>query len=169
MRRIFDQTFGTVLGIGHIPVVPATWTSLFVAAVFWALQIDDLAVQLVLLVVFVVTGIPACSGLEREYGEDPKQATMDEAAGQTLTLLAVPLDPITVGVGFVLFRIFDVVKPPPARALESLHGGLGIMADDLAAGVYARIVLQLWIVFVTPVLPVWLTDLFAPLAGGLVG
>ncbi len=169
MRNTFDQVFGTVCGLGHIPVVPATWTSLAVAAVFWALQIDDPLVQLVLLVVFVVTGIPACSGLERRYGEDPKQATMDEAAGQTVTLLAVPLDPITVGVGFVLFRIFDVLKPAPARRLESLHGGLGIMADDLAAGVYARVVLQLWIVFVTPRLPAALTDLFAPLAGGLVG
>ncbi len=169
MRNTFDQVFGTVCGLGHIPVVPATWTSLAVAGVFWALQIDDPLVQLVLLVAFVVTGIPACSGLERRYGEDPKQATMDEAAGQTVTLLAVPLDPITVGVGFVLFRIFDVLKPAPARRLESLHGGLGIMADDLAAGVYARVVLQLWIVFVTPRLPTALTDLFAPLAGGLVG
>jgi len=168
MRRIFDHVFGTVLGIGHIPVVPATWTSLFVAALFWALQIDDLAIQIALLVLFTATGIPACGGLEREYGEDPKQATADEAAGQTLTLLAVPLDPITVGVGFVLFRIFDVLKPPPARQLEDLHGGLGIVADDLAAGVYARIALQLWIVFVTPILPAWSTDLFAPLWTGLV-
>ena len=150
MRRIFDHVFGTVLGLGHIPVVPATWTSLAVAAAIWAVQLDTLWMQLVVLVVFVVTGIPACGGLERRYGEDPKQATADEAAGQTITLLGVPLDPLTVLVGFVLFRFFDVVKPPPARALESLHGGLGIMADDLMAGVYARIALQVWISFVGP-------------------
>ena len=161
MRRIFDHVFGTVLGIGHIPVVPATWTSLAVALAIWLLQIDDLVTQLVLLAVFVATGIPACSGLERQYGEDPKQATADEAAGQTITLLAVPLDPMTVGVGFVLFRLFDVIKPWPARRLEDLHGGLGIMADDLAAGVYARAALQLWIVFVAPTLPASITGIFS--------
>lgn len=155
MRRTFDHVFGTVLGLGHIPVVPATWTSLAVAAAIWAVQLDTLWMQLVLLAVFVATGIPACGGLERQYGEDPKQATADEAAGQTITLLAVPLEPIHVLVGFFLFRFFDVVKPPPARQLESLHGGLGIMADDLMAGVYARIALQVWIVFVYP----WFVDL----------
>ena len=150
MRRIFDQIFGTVLGLGHIPVVPATWTSLAVAGAFWALQIDSIWIQLLILVVFVATGIPACGGLERRYGEDPKQATMDEAAGQTIALLGAPLDPVTVLAAFFLFRFFDVVKPPPVRQLESLHGGLGIMADDLAAGVYARIALQVWIVWIGP-------------------
>lgn len=148
MRRAFDEIIGTVCGLGHIPVVPATWTSLATAGLLYGLHVGfgaGLGVQLALLVFFVVLGIPASSGLERRYGEDPKQATVDEAAGQTLTLLGVPMDPATVLVGFVLFRIFDVFKPWPARRLESLHGGLGIVADDLAAGVYARVVLQLWV------------------------
>jgi phosphatidylglycerophosphatase A len=150
MRRAFDEIFGTVLGLGHIPVIPATWTSLAVAALIYALHqwlSAGLGVQIALLVLFVVTGVPACGGLERRYGEDPKQATADEAAGQTIALLGAPLDPLTVLVGFFFFRVFDVLKPWPARQLESLHGGMGIMADDLAAGVYARIVVQLWVVF----------------------
>ena len=150
MRRVYDELIGTVLGLGHIPVVPATWTSLAVALLLYGLHVGfgaGLSTQLVLLVVFVALGIPASTGLERRYGEDPKQATVDEAAGQTLTLLGVPMDPLTVLVGFVLFRVFDVLKPWPARRLESLHGGLGIVADDLAAGVYARVALQLWIWF----------------------
>jgi phosphatidylglycerophosphatase A len=150
MRRIFDETIGTVFGLGHIPVVPATWTSLAIAILLWALShyLDaGLEVQLVILAVFTFLGIPACGGLERRYGEDPKQATADEAAGQTLALIGLPLDPVTVGLGFLFFRIFDVLKPWPARQLESLHGGLGIVADDLAAGVYARIVMQLWVMF----------------------
>jgi phosphatidylglycerophosphatase A len=146
MRNSFDQIVGTVCGLGHIPVIPATWTSLAVAAVLWALSHFaglGLGVQIALLVFFTVAGIPACSGLERRYGEDPKQATVDEAAGQTLALIGLPLDPVTVLAGFLFFRIFDVLKPWPARRLESLHGGLGIVADDLAAGVYARVALQL--------------------------
>ena len=151
MRRIFDETIGTVFGLGHIPIIPATWTSLAIALLLWALAHytgAGIEVQLVILGVFTFAGIPACGGLERRYGEDPKQATADEAAGQTLALLGLPLDLVTVGLGFLLFRIFDVFKPWPARPLESLHGGFGIVADDLAAGLYARIVMQLWVMYV---------------------
>lgn len=146
MKRIFHHVFGTVLGIGHIPIVPASWTSLAIALAFYFAQ-PSLTVQGIALAVFLVTGVIACGGLEREYGEDPKQATADEAAGMSITLFAAPLDFATVMVGFVLFRIFDVVKPPPARQLESLHGGLGIMADDVAAGIYARGVLSVYLYF----------------------
>lgn len=150
MRRYFDEAVGTVLGLGHIPIIPATWTSLAIALLLWALYATlglGLWVQVGLLAFFVIAGIPASGGLERRYGEDPKQATVDEAAGQTIALMGLPLDAVTVLLGFVLFRIFDVVKPWPARQLESLHGGLGIVADDLAAGVYARLVMQLWILY----------------------
>ncbi|RKZ17189.1 phosphatidylglycerophosphatase A [bacterium] len=151
MRSIFDQIVGTVLGLGHIPVIPATWTSLAIALLLWALQAfagTGLELQLILLAFFILAGIPASSGLERRYGEDPKQATVDEAAGQTIALIGLPLDAMTVLLGFVLFRIFDVFKPWPARKLESLHGGLGIVADDVAAGIYARLVMQLWVLYV---------------------
>ena len=153
MRAAFDQIFGTVLGLGHIPVVPATWTSLAVALAIWAIGLDDPLAQSALLAVFVITGVPACGGLERRYGEDPRQATMDEAAGMTLSLIAVELTLVNVAVAFVLFRIFDVVKPFPARRFEDFGGGWGIMADDLMAGVYARAVLQIWVLLAPGLLP----------------
>jgi len=145
MRRRFGHVLGTFFGVGFIPVIPATWTSLVVALLFLLVPIDDLSWQLGFLIFTVVTGVPACSALEEEFGEDPKQATMDEAAGMALSLLAVPLTPLNVGVAFILFRIFDVLKPWPGRAAEDLHGGWGIMTDDLVAGVYARIVMAVWL------------------------
>ena len=77
---------------------------------------------------------------------------IDEIAGQMVTLLFVPLTLQTVAAGFFFFRAADVIKPPPARSAESLPGGLGIMADDLIAGVYANLIVQglIWLV------PTWM-------------
>ncbi len=145
MRRRFGHVLGTFFGVGFIPVIPATWTSLVVALLFLLIPIAELRWQLAFLAFTLITGVPACAALEEEFGEDPKQATMDEAAGMALTLIAVPLTPVNVAIGFVLFRVFDVLKPPPARAAEGLHGGWGIMTDDVVAGIYARIVMAGWL------------------------
>ena len=115
-----------------MPVIPATWTSLVVALLFLVVPLEPLGFQLPFL-------------LEEEFGDDPKQATMDEAAGMAVSLLAVPLTPLNVLAAFVLFRVFDVIKPPPARAAESLPGGWGIMADDVLAGIYARLAMVVWL------------------------
>jgi phosphatidylglycerophosphatase A len=73
---------------------------------------------------------------------DPGAVVVDEIAGQILTLAFVPMTPRTLLLGFVLFRALDILKPFPARRLESLPGGSGIMADDLMAGIYANLLLQ---------------------------
>jgi phosphatidylglycerophosphatase A len=145
MKHRFGRIFGTFFGVGFVPIIPATWTSLVVAVLFLLLPLSDLRLQLLFLLFTVVTGIPACGYLEEEFGRDPKQATMDEAAGMAISLLAVPLSPLNVFVAFFLFRLFDVLKPQPARRAERLPGGLGIMADDLIAGVYARIAMAVFL------------------------
>ena len=145
MRRAFGHIFGTFFGVGFVPVVPATWTSLVVALLFLVVPLTELRFQLSFLAFTLILGVPACGFLEEEFGEDPKQATMDEAAGMAVSLLAVPLNPLNVLVAFVFFRVFDVVKPPPARAAESLPGGWGIMADDVLAGIYARLAMAVWL------------------------
>ncbi len=145
MQRRFGHVFGTFFGVGFLPVVPATWTSLVVALLFLVVPLQDLSLQLAFLAFTLLTGVPACGILEREFGEDPPQATMDEAAGMAISLLAVPLTPLNVLVAFVLFRLFDVIKPPPARVAERLPGGWGIMADDVLAGIYARLAMVVWL------------------------
>jgi phosphatidylglycerophosphatase A len=91
-------------------------------------------------------GIWAASRSEKVLGrKDPGIVVIDEVAGQLLTFLLIPIPakPWMIVTGFLLFRAFDIVKPYPARKLESLHGGLGIMLDDMVAGVYAALVVML--------------------------
>jgi len=81
----------------------------------------------------------------RESGDnDPGFVVIDEVAGQMIALIAVPLDWKYLLAGFILFRSFDIVKPFPLRRLERLPGGTGIMLDDVGAGLYALVLLQLW-------------------------
>ena len=93
-------------------------------------------------VVATVIGIPAATIVARESGrKDPGFVVIDEVAGQALTLVVAPFGWKYVLLGFLLFRAFDIVKPPPVRKLERLPEGTGIVVDDLAAGVYAALVL----------------------------
>ena len=92
--------------------------------------------------IVTVAGVGAAGRVERLRGEkDPGIIVIDEVAGMTLSVLVLPLTVPVLLVGFVLFRIFDVVKPFPAGRLQSLKGGVGVMIDDLFAGLYALVVL----------------------------
>ena len=105
--------------------------------------------MIVLLIAGVVAiGIPAATLEERGCGQkDPSHVVIDEVAGQLLTLVACPIVWQALLAGFILFRAFDIVKPPPVRSLEGLPEGTGIVVDDLGAGVYGLIVLQLLLHF----------------------
>jgi phosphatidylglycerophosphatase A len=107
--------------------------------------------ELLVIIVVTLVGIWAASRVERVLRiKDPGRVVVDEVAGQLIALLPVPLMspgwPYWLIPAFALFRFFDIVKPYPARKLESLHGGLGIMLDDVVAGVYAAIVVALAVV-----------------------
>jgi phosphatidylglycerophosphatase A len=133
--------------IGLIPWVPATWASLFTALVCWWAPPRPVVIMAIAAGLFVA-GVFAASTAERLTGiEDPRNVVLDEIAGQLLTFLFVaPTSGWIMLAGFGLFRLFDVLKPPPARAAERLRGGWGIMADDYVAGVYAALVLWLLVV-----------------------
>ena len=99
-----------------------------------------------LILVGIPLGIWATGLLATEDAPDPGRAVWDEFVGMWITCLFANPEPVWLAIAFVSFRVFDVVKPWPARRLEALHGGLGIMADDVAAGVYggaAVVILQL--------------------------
>lgn len=142
-------------GLGLIPLAPGTWGSLFPAVVFMAAGIlwdaNTAAMAMVILLVAgsVITIVCAPKIIGLCGSNDPGQIVSDEVAGQALTLLLVQIIVpaagfcVTSAAGFGLFRLFDIVKPYPCRRLEKLPAGWGILADDLAAGLWAAIV---WIV-----------------------
>jgi phosphatidylglycerophosphatase A len=131
----------TVLGAGYSPIAPGTVASALTVALLWAIPFSRLGLVLFLVAV-VGIGTWAAHVAERGLGgKDPGAIVIDEVAGMTLSVIALPLTPAVLLSGFVLFRLFDVVKPPPAHASQRLHGGVGVMIDDLIAGVYALVIL----------------------------
>lgn len=103
----------------------------------------DPLVALLVTVIITDLGVWAADGVEPLWGEDSPRVVIDEIAGMGVSLLFLPVTLATVLVGFVLFRFFDIAKPLYIRRAESIPGGWGVMADDLLAGVYANIVLQI--------------------------
>ena len=127
----------TVGGIGRAPVAPGTVASAVTAVALWLLHLGPIFL-VVALVVVTVLGIWAADEAERVLGgKDPGAIVVDEVAGMMLSVLAIPLTGSVLGVAFVLFRVFDVIKPFPANVSQNLRGGLGVMVDDLIAGAYA--------------------------------
>src|ERR1700683_4725617 len=133
----------TFFGIGRLRPGPGSWASaatvLLWAALAYALAPSlrmPLAIALALGVTLI--GIPAATQVARGSGiKDPQFVVIDEVAGQLVALIAVPLTWKSFLAGFILFRAFDIVKPPPVRQLEALPEGTGIVLDDVAAGLYA--------------------------------
>ncbi len=133
----------TFFGIGRMRPGPGTWGSA-ATVVLWAALAYALApslrtlVAVALATVVTLIGIPAATQVARGSGtKDPQFVVIDEVAGQLVTLIAVPLAWKSFLAGFILFRVFDIVKPPPVRQLEALPEGTGIVLDDVAAGLYA--------------------------------
>ena len=136
--RLWRQV-ATLGGLGLLPVAPGTAGSLvglFVCLpLLWLGWVVHLAAALILAGVAVL----AADRLVRETGDaDPQRVVIDELVGMWLAALAVPAQAYELGAVFVLFRIFDVVKPAPIPRLERLPGGWGVVADDVAAGLLAR-------------------------------
>ena len=160
-------------GVGYLPLAPGTWGSLVGIGVYMLVRgaamtfffdvgagrnfnllhvyYGVIAIELVAILAISLAGTWAASRTEKLSGKkDPGKVVIDEVAGQFIALIPVPFVLGTAWwtaiLAFILFRFFDIVKPYPARRLESLEAGLGIMADDIAAGVYAAIVVALAVV-----------------------
>jgi len=146
---LWANLVATFFGVGHLRPGPGTWGSAATVLLCWlALRYipTNLYVLSVILAALFVTaiGIPAATRVARAHGaKDPQFVVIDEVAGQLITLVAAPVAWKSFLVGFILFRGFDILKPPPVRHLERLPEGVGIVVDDVGAGLYALAVMQL--------------------------
>jgi phosphatidylglycerophosphatase A len=139
--------FATVLGVGYAPVAPGTFGSAAGLLVWWLLPSSP-AIQIGAIVAIFIVGSWSGSVAEKHFGRtDPGQVVIDEVMGMLITLLFNPVGWMGATLGFLLFRVADIVKPYPANRLERLHGGIGVMADDGMAAIYANLALRacLWL------------------------
>jgi phosphatidylglycerophosphatase A len=150
-KTLWAWTLGTFFGAGFLKPGPGTYGSI-AALLLWygaahTLNPGPTALALgtaVAAVVVTLIGIPAATIVARESGrEDPGHVVIDEAAGQLIALIAIPADWRHAALSLLLFRAFDILKPPPIRQLERLPAGTGIMLDDVAAGLLALACAQL--------------------------
>ena len=145
---LWARLAATFFGVGHLRPGPGTWGSLATVLIWWLLSFcfapraQPLAVVMLALSAILI-GIPAATQVARAVRtKDPQFVVIDEVAGQLITLIAVPVSWKSLLLGFILFRGCDIVKPPPVRQLEQLPEGLGIVMDDVAAGLYALLIMQ---------------------------
>ena len=144
MKNFLVKTYVSVFGLGHLPVAPGTWGT-FGGAIFWYyyLRHVDIKLYLIVTIILSVIGIYLSSIAERIYKcKDSQHIVVDEFCGYLVGMICVPIGIYWGIAGFILFRIFDIFKPVPIRQLEKLPLGLGVMADDLMAGVYTAIILN---------------------------
>jgi phosphatidylglycerophosphatase A len=150
-KTLWAWAVGTFFGAGLLKPGPGTYGSISAVLLWYAaahtLHATPLALAIgttVAAVIATLIGIPAATIVARESGrEDPGHVVIDEVAGQLIALIAIPADWQHAAISLLLFRIFDILKPPPIRQLERLHGGTGIMLDDVAAGLFALAIAQL--------------------------
>ena len=131
------RVLATLGFVGYLPVASATWASAVVALVGWFLPVPPLAVAIAIIVAGTPVAIWICGEAEKELGHDAHPIVADEVIGQSIALLGVPHDAVSFAASFVLFRIFDVWKPLGAREAQKLPGGLGVVTDDVIAGITA--------------------------------
>lgn len=134
----------TVGGSGFLPFAPGTWGSAVAAGVFWFMAGWPTWLLILSIVAMFLFGVWNSAFVETQLNTtDPGFIVIDELVGMWISLLFVPQSFVHYLFAIVLFRIFDIVKIPPAKQLQDLGGGLGIMLDDVAAGIYALIIMHL--------------------------
>jgi phosphatidylglycerophosphatase A len=146
-RPLFSLAIATVFGLGYVPVAPGTFGSV-AGLLLWMVLPGSAVVQIAAIVVLFVLGSIAGSRAEHHFGRtDPRQVIIDEVMGMLVALFLNPVRWKGAFIGFLLFRATDVIKPFPANRLERLPGGVGVMADDFMAAVYANLALRAALAF----------------------
>ncbi|MGB5287777.1 MAG: phosphatidylglycerophosphatase A [Ignavibacteriaceae bacterium] len=141
--NFFEKFIGSGFFTGYSPVASGTVGSIAALLIYLIPGFEQLFIIIPSIIILLVYGIFLGNKFEVEYGKDPAQCTVDELVGTWISLVALPKSIGIIVTTFLLWRFLDIIKPPPARRLEKLKGGLGIMIDDVVSGIYTLIIMHL--------------------------
>jgi phosphatidylglycerophosphatase A len=147
IKKIFIYAIGSVGGAGYFPKAPGTFASALAIIAYFLISPGWQTLSL-LIIISLVLGILVTPYIEKGSGTDPGLIVIDEVAGQWMAFLFLPhINLLILLTGFILFRVFDIWKPLGINNLQTLKSGWGVMLDDILAGVYANIILQILIFY----------------------
>lgn len=141
---LFHKLAATVFGIGYVGKGGGSLAAFCCCAgwyCFWHHENSNLIPVIITVIIFFL-GVWSADKVEAQWGVDSSKVVIDEVAGMAISLLFIPVTAVNVVTGFLLFRFFDIAKPLCIKKLERLPGGWGVMMDDMAAGLYSNIILQ---------------------------
>ncbi|MBL1213649.1 MAG: phosphatidylglycerophosphatase A [Ignavibacteriae bacterium] len=146
--NLIERIIGSGIFTGYIPFASGTFGSLAAIIIYLIPGFENPTIMLIAISFFLVLGAQIGSKFEKIYGKDPKECTIDEFVGTWISLLFLPKNAIYIAGAFLIWRFFDIIKPFPANVIEKIKGGWGIMLDDVVAGFYSFIVIQIIIYFI---------------------
>ena len=147
-KNQLTRLIATFFYAGYFPFAPGTFGSLITLAIIWFLIPSFFYILLPISIGLFFLSVWSATRGEEIFGRDGSPIVIDEVTGMVLSLMFVPKDIKSFVGAFLLFRLFDIDKPPPARQMENLKGGWGVTLDDVVAGIYANLSLHLILYFV---------------------
>lgn len=142
IRKHTVKIISTFFYLGYLPFIPGTFASIAGVVLFYLIK-DSVFMHPLLTLLFIILGLLVTTEAEKIFNKkDARCIVIDEISGMLLALLFIPYDIRLIIVAFILFRILDALKPYPANKLQTMKGSIGIMGDDIVAGLYTNIILQ---------------------------
>jgi phosphatidylglycerophosphatase A len=143
MPVTLSRVIATYLGAGYFPKAPGTFATIATLPLYLLLRRLSLFPYLLVVALIAAVGVVASGQQEKEWGKDPSRVVIDEVCGLLITLVSRPAGFKDIALGTALFRLFDIAKPPPVSLIDrNCPGGVGIMADDIAAGILSACILH---------------------------
>ena len=141
--NFLEKLLGSGFYTGYIPFIPGTFGSIGALIIYYIPGFENPLILIPAIIIFTFYGIFVGNKFENVYGKDPSQCTIDEFVGMWISLLFLPKTFKISILIFIIWRILDIIKPFPARNFEKFKGGLGIVLDDVASGIYSLIIVHL--------------------------
>jgi len=141
MNRFLYHVIATAAGCGYTPLAPGTAGSILALILIYYFYPPGWLLGLIILLIFFV-GVHTSTQMEKMYGTDPSLVVIDEVVGMSISLIYLPRNYLLFLLAFIFFRFYDIVKPPPINFSQKLPGGWGVMIDDVIAGIFALITVQ---------------------------